>query len=88
MEYNSVPQFDAAATAIVLIFAFVVLLVAVVIYWRIFAKTVNSGALSLLMFVPIVNLIMILYLAFSEWPIEQEVKQLRAQANPGGYPRY
>ena len=54
------------------------------INWRLFAKTGNSGALSLLMLIPIVNLIMYLWLVFSEWPIEREVKSLRSQQQMGG----
>jgi len=43
-------------------------LVVVVPFWRIFSKAGFSGALSLLMFVPILNVIMIFFLAFAEWP--------------------
>jgi hypothetical protein len=49
----------------------------IVIWWRIFSKAGYSGALSLLMFVPIANLVMLLILAFGEWPIQAELKQLR-----------
>jgi len=37
-------------------------------FWKIFTKAGFSGALSLLMLIPIVNVVMIFYLAFSEWP--------------------
>ena len=36
------------------------------VYYKIFEKTGNSGWLALLMFVPIANLAIILYLAFSD----------------------
>ena len=49
------------------------------IWWRIVSKTGYHGALGLLMLIPIANLIMILVLAFSEWPVEKELKQLKAQ---------
>ena len=42
--------------------------VIVVPFWRIFSKAGFPGALSLLMLVPLVNLIMIFVLAFAEWP--------------------
>lgn len=45
--------------------------------WRICAKTGNSGALAILMIIPLVNILVWLYLAFSEWPIERELKQLK-----------
>jgi hypothetical protein len=50
---------------------------AIVIWWRIFSKAGYNGVLSLLMLVPIANLVMILILAFGEWPIQAELKQLR-----------
>ncbi|MBZ0225376.1 MAG: hypothetical protein WBG44_09095 [Comamonas sp.] len=38
-------------------------------FWRIFAKAGFSGWLSLLMLIPMVNLIALYVLAFSDWPI-------------------
>jgi uncharacterized membrane protein YhaH (DUF805 family) len=52
---------------------------AIIIYWRIFSKAGYSGAMSLLMLVPIANLIVICILAFGEWPIHRELNQLRQQ---------
>ncbi len=44
-------------------------------YWRIFGKAGFSPALSLLMIIPLVNLIMLYYLAFAEWPsLKQDQK--------------
>lgn len=37
-------------------------------YWKIFQKAGFSPLLSLLLFVPLLNLIMIYYLAFADWP--------------------
>lgn len=48
--------------------------------WRICAKSGNSGALALGFLIPLVNIILVLYLAFSEWPIEKELKRLRAES--------
>ncbi|HZV78055.1 MAG TPA: hypothetical protein VFF60_00445 [Candidatus Binatus sp.] len=59
------------------IFLIIVLIFAIVIYWRIASKAGYPGALSLLMIVPFVNLILLLIFAFSEWPIEREVRALR-----------
>lgn len=46
--------------------------------WRIVAKTGNAGALSLGLLVPVLNIILIFYIAFSEWPIERELKRLQS----------
>ncbi|MGH2493079.1 MAG: hypothetical protein ACRDIV_00060 [Ktedonobacteraceae bacterium] len=81
-----------AVSAGVILFSLVAgligLIFAIIIYWRIFAKAGYSGARSLLMLIPVVNLIIIIMFAFSEWPIQRELNQLRqmAGARPGGFP--
>ena len=42
--------------------------IALIPYWRIFGKAGFAPALSLLMIVPLVNIIMLYFLAFAEWP--------------------
>jgi uncharacterized membrane protein YhaH (DUF805 family) len=37
-------------------------------YWKIFSKAGYSGALSLLMLVPLVNLVLFIWFAFADWP--------------------
>ncbi len=56
---------------------FLISLIAIWPAWRICAKTGNSGALAIGLVVPLVNILIWLYLAFSEWPIEQELQHLR-----------
>jgi hypothetical protein len=46
----------------------VIVLVILVPYWQIFKKAGFAPALSLLMFVPLVNIFMLFFLAFAEWP--------------------
>ncbi len=60
------------------------IVLAVVIYWKIFSKAGYNGAMGLLMFIPIANFIAILILAFGEWPIHRELNDLRARAGMGG----
>lgn len=61
---------------------------AVIIYWKIFSKAGYSGAMGLLMFVPIANIIVLCILAFGEWPIHRELNHLRQQVMgpPQGFP--
>jgi uncharacterized membrane protein len=73
----------AAMSGIFLIIGLISIALTVLIYYFIFKRTGMNPWLSLLMLVPIANLVMLLILAFSEWPIEREVKMLRAQL--GGY---
>ena len=41
--------------------------IAVVPYWKIFKKAGFAAPLSLLMMTPLVNIIVLYYVAFSEW---------------------
>ena len=66
------------------------LLVAVVVvlpFWKIFAKAGFSGWLGLLMIVPMVNLIALYVLAFSDWPGSRpdrlELGSAPDKGNPG-----
>jgi hypothetical protein len=43
----------------------------------IFHKAGYSWALGLLMLVPIANIIMIFVLAFGDWPVRRELRQLK-----------
>jgi hypothetical protein len=50
---------------IIVVFAIVFL---VIPYWHIFKKAGFSPALCLLMLIPLINVAMLYYLAFAEWP--------------------
>jgi uncharacterized membrane protein YhaH (DUF805 family) len=75
----------ALATIIIItsIISLAAIIFAVVIYWKIFSKTGYSGAMGLLMFVPIANIIVLCILAFGEWPIYKELNYLRQQVARG-----
>ncbi len=84
MNDTTSSQVAAAFASFGLIFgiiSIVSVIFAIIIWWRIFSKAGYNGVLSLLMFVPIANLVMILILAFGEWPIYAELNQLRAMRN-------
>jgi len=44
-------------------------LVTIVPFWKICSKAGFPGALSLLMLVPVANLILPFYIAFAKWPV-------------------
>jgi len=76
----------AAMSGVFLIFGLIMVALTILIYYFIVKRTGMNPWLSLLMLVPIANFVLLLILAFSEWPIEREVKALRAQlAGGGGY---
>jgi hypothetical protein len=56
---------------------FWMLLIAVIIllpFWRICTKAGYSGWLSLLVLIPLANVIFVYFLAFSEWPSQRRVR--------------
>ena len=58
----------------------------IIVYWKIFSKAGYSGAMSLLMLVPIANIVALCILAFGEWPIHRELHHRRQQAS--AYPQF
>jgi len=63
-----------------ILFGIAVAVVLVILpFWKIFSKAGFSGALSLLLFFPLVNIIMLFVLAFSEWPVERELRDLKSR---------
>lgn len=52
---------------------FVIVPAFIIPYWKIFSKAGFSGALSLLMFVPLANILILYYVAFSKWNVRADV---------------
>ena len=72
----------------VLVFFLIFFVILVGIYYLIMKKTGYNPWMSLLILIPgIGGLIILIMLAFTEWPIQREVRELRARAggNGGGY---
>ncbi|MBW8042233.1 MAG: hypothetical protein FVQ85_19845 [Planctomycetes bacterium] len=57
----------------------IVVVIKAVVFCKIFSKAGYSWALGLLMLVPIANIIMPFFLAFADWPVQQEARQLKQQ---------
>ncbi len=53
----------------------------ILVFCKIFAKAGYSWALGLLVLVPLGNLILVLVLAFANWPVLRELHELRALRN-------
>lgn len=84
----SAQQWPDIEPAFVIIFAFlfafiflVILTVKLLICCKIFSNAGYSWALGLLMLIPIVNVIMIFYLAFADWPVRKELRSLQQKLN-------
>ncbi len=74
--------FAVIIVLLVMMAIFIGLLISVLMTWaycRICSKAGYSWALGLLMLVPIANFVLPLYLAFSDWPLHKEMRQLKSQ---------
>ena len=69
----------SGAYLIVLLLIFAVM---VVVWYHIFSKAGYSGALAVLMLVPLINVVTAIWFALSRWPVLEELQRLR-----GGAPR-
>jgi hypothetical protein len=73
------PEMGSGDILILLIAA----LIMIIPFWRIFSKAGYSGWLSILMVLPIINLILLYFLAFANWPIlKSKVNQTTIPPNP------
>jgi CDP-diglyceride synthetase len=74
-------MFDTSLLPFVPIFLIVIILVvslaAMIPWFFIYKKAGFHPAMGCLMFFPIVNLVMMFILAFTDWPIERELQNLR-----------
>jgi hypothetical protein len=52
-------------------------IIIIVPLWKIFSKAGYPGALSLGMTLPVVNIVLLYFLGFSQWPVLKELKSLR-----------
>ena len=62
------PRFGAGEFLVLALIAFFAFLFFVYPWWRIFSKAGYPGVLSLLYFVPGVNVFLIFWFAFADWP--------------------
>jgi hypothetical protein len=58
-----------------LLFLPLAMILPTIAFWKICSKAGFSGALGLLMLVPIANIILPLYLAFADWPTLKDTAQ-------------
>jgi amino acid transporter len=85
---NSVAQALLGSLLVIFIIGLAITIFIIFVYWRIVSKAGYNGALSLLALVPIVNIVMLCIFAFSEWPIQKELNQLRQQLAMSGQQPY
>ncbi len=72
---------DTTAIVIGGIIAVAIWVIFLIAYVKIISRAGYSGWWVLVMFVPILNIVMLLVFAFKEWPIQRELAELRGWAN-------
>ncbi len=60
-----------------IIIGLVILSLYVVFWVKVFSKAGFSGVLAVVMFVPFLNIALLIYFAFAKWPIQQELERLK-----------
>jgi len=63
------------------LFGLVMAIIFFVAYVKIISRAGYSGWWVLVMFVPILNVVMLLIFAYKQWPIQRELAELRGWAN-------
>ena len=80
------PLFTIVIMVVYLLAVVIGAAIAALIWCKLFSKAGFHWALGLLLLVPIANIVVPFFLAFGDWPIQKELRQLRQQqGSPPGY---
>jgi hypothetical protein len=78
LAQHAVPEFFPFIGIFVIMLALLVIVpIKLLISCMIFHKAGYSWAMGLLMLVPIANIVLIFILAFGDWPVRRELRQLK-----------
>jgi len=76
---DAAPVFVALLIMFVIFISLIALAIKALIFCKIFSNAGYCWALGLLILVPIANIIMAFFLAFADWPVRKELRQLKQQ---------
>jgi hypothetical protein len=82
MDYSMQWNNMMALGPVFLLTMLVLFLIPIVVAWRITVKAGYTGVLSLLLLIPVVNIVMLLIFAFSEWPIQAKLRAMKSGWTP------
>jgi hypothetical protein len=71
------PVFLIVLISVIGFLVVVVNLISVLIFCKIFSKAGYHWAFGLLTLVPVINMCVPFFLAFADWPVQKEVRELR-----------
>lgn len=77
MESSPDAAFALIFTLLIAFIALIAVTIKVLVFCKISSKAGFSWALGLLMLVPIANIVFVFYLAFADWPIRKELRELK-----------
>ena len=86
MDHNQLQGLQAILLILIPIFSILFIAVLVIPYWFIWKKAGFSPWFSLLMFVPLLNLVMLYVLAFSQWKVVPAPQPAYAYYQPPAQP--
>ena len=78
-DQDIVPVFIILFVAFTIFVALIATVIKILLICKIFSKAGYCWAFGLLMLVPIANIVMGFYLAFADWPVLKELRQLKQQ---------
>jgi hypothetical protein len=76
-QYVGVEVFPIVGVLVIILALLFIIPIKLLISCMIFHKAGYSWALGLLMIVPIANIVLIFVLAFGDWPVRRELRQLK-----------
>jgi len=79
MQFQPNAAFGVIFTIFMIFFVLILTVIQILAFCKIFSKAGFSWALGLLILVPVANIIMFLFLAFAEWPIQRELRSYKQQ---------
>lgn len=84
MDPNSLnnPALTPTILLLVFIIAAVMMVIGLIPYWKIFSKAGFSGWMSILMLVPLLNLVVLYVVAFSNWNVQANPYQQQVPPPP------
>jgi uncharacterized membrane protein (DUF485 family) len=78
-EQDMVPVLIILFVAFAIFVGLIATIIRILLICKIFSKAGYCWAFGLLMLVPIANIVMGFYLAFADWPVLKELRQLKQQ---------
>jgi len=76
---DGAPVFAVLLIMFIALFGLICAAIKVLIFCKISSKAGYSWALGLLMLLPIADIILAVFLAFADWPIQKQLRKLKQQ---------